>query len=81
MDTISIPKSAARRIRREGHSAARRELALALHLQGKTLVAIAAVLGVSATRVHQMIGKAERRAAALRNRKGAPRRKGALSVP
>jgi hypothetical protein len=57
---IPIPPSAARRIRREARSAARREIALKLHLEGKSLAAIGALLGVSITRVHQMLRKAKR---------------------
>ena len=57
---IAILSPAERRIRREGHQAARREIALRLRREGKTLAAIAAVLGVSTTRVYQMVRKAER---------------------
>ncbi len=77
MEHIAIPESAARRIRREGHSAARRELALKLHLEGQTLVAIGAVLGVSPTRVYQMIRKAERLRLLSESKQGAPRPWGA----
>jgi hypothetical protein len=37
---VTIPAPAERRIRREARSAARREIALKLHLEGKTLAAI-----------------------------------------
>jgi hypothetical protein len=57
---IPIPLSAARRIRREARSAARREIAFRLHREGKTLAAIGAVLGVSTTRAFQMVRKAKR---------------------
>jgi hypothetical protein len=63
-----ITPSTARRIRREGYSAARREIALKLHLEGKTLAEIGAVLGVSITRVHQMLKKAKRLLAAQEKR-------------
>ena len=55
-----IPPSAERRIRREGRHAARRELALKLRREGKTLAAIGAVIGVSTTRALQMVRRAER---------------------
>jgi hypothetical protein len=67
---ISIPGSAERRIRREGHSAARRELALKLHLEGKPLCAIGGVLDVSTTRAFQMVRKAKRLLS--KTEKGAP---------
>jgi hypothetical protein len=60
MQRISISSSAARRLHREGYSAARRELALKLRQEGKTLAAIGAVLGVSTTRALQMVRKAAR---------------------
>lgn len=60
MARISIPGSAERRLRREGHSAARRELAVKLHREGKTLGSIAALLGVSTTRAFQMVRKEKR---------------------
>jgi DNA-directed RNA polymerase sigma subunit (sigma70/sigma32) len=49
-----------RRIRREARSATLRERALALRQAGWTLAAIGQALGVSITRVHQMLRKAER---------------------
>jgi hypothetical protein len=55
-----IPPAAERRIRREAWSAARRELALKLRQEGKTLAAIAAVLGISTPRALQMVRKAVR---------------------
>ena len=61
---IAIPSAAERRIRRESHHAARREIALRLRREGKTLAAIAAVLGVSTTRAFQMVRKAARLARA-----------------
>jgi hypothetical protein len=57
---VPIPPPAVRRIRREGRAAARRELALKLRQEGKTLAAIAAVLGVSTSRAHQMARQAAR---------------------
>ena len=54
-----IPPSAERRIHREGRHAARRELALKLRREGKTLAAIGAVIGVSTTRALQMVRRAE----------------------
>jgi hypothetical protein len=57
---FAISSSVERRLRREGHSAARRELALKLRREGKTLAAIGAVLGVSTTRALQMVRKAAR---------------------
>jgi hypothetical protein len=57
---IAIPGPAERRIRREARSATLREIALRLRREGKTLAAIAAVLGVSLTRAFQMVRKAER---------------------
>jgi DNA-directed RNA polymerase sigma subunit (sigma70/sigma32) len=51
---------AARRIRREAHSAAQRERALALREAGWTYAAIAQVLGVSLERARQITKKAER---------------------
>jgi hypothetical protein len=67
---IPIPLPAERRIHREARSAARREIALKLHLEGKTLAAIGAVLGVSTTRAFQMLRKAKRLIS--ENEKGAP---------
>jgi hypothetical protein len=52
--------SSERRIRREAHSAARRELAFKLHLEGRTLAEIGQLLGCCASRVHQMLRKARR---------------------
>jgi len=57
---IAIPGPAERRIRRESHHAARREIALRLRQEGKTLAAVAAVLGVSVTRAFQIVRTAER---------------------
>jgi hypothetical protein len=57
---IAVSSSAERRIWREGRHAARRELALKLRQEGKTLAAIGVVLGVSTSRAFQMVRKAER---------------------
>jgi hypothetical protein len=49
-----------RRIRREAHSAALRDRALALRQTGATYAAIGGVLGVSLERARQIVRKAER---------------------
>ena len=60
MATTRIPPGVERRIRREARSATLRELALLRRREGWTLAAIGVALGVSVTRVHQIIRKAER---------------------
>jgi hypothetical protein len=67
---IPIPAPTLRRIRREARSAARREIALKLHVEGKTLAEIGAVLGISVTRALQMVRKAKRLIS--ESEKGAP---------
>jgi Sigma-70, region 4 len=62
-----IPPGVERRIRREARSATLRELALLRRREGWTLAAIGVALGVSVTRVHQILRKAERL-----NREGIP---------
>jgi len=57
---IAISSSAERRIRREARSETLRERALALRRGGWTLARIGTALGVSTTRVYQMVRKAER---------------------
>src|SRR5262249_23304325 len=57
---IAIPGPAERRIRREARSETLRERALALRRSGWTLARIGIALGVSTTRVYQMVRKAER---------------------
>jgi len=57
---IAIAGSAERRIRREARSETLRERALALRQAGWTLASIGIALGVSTTRVYQMVRKAER---------------------
>lgn len=69
---IAISSSAERRIRREGRHAARREIALNLRQEGKTLAAIGAVLGVSTARALQMVRKAERLIYERSSKEGAP---------
>jgi hypothetical protein len=56
----AIPGPAERRIRREARSETLRERALALRQAGWTLQAIAVALGVSTTRVQQIVRKGER---------------------
>jgi hypothetical protein len=57
---IAISSSTERRIRREARSQTLRERALALRRAGWTLARIGIALGVSTTRVFQMVRKAER---------------------
>jgi hypothetical protein len=57
---VPIPPPAERRIRREARSETLRERALALRQAGWTLARIGQALGVSTTRVYQMVRKAER---------------------
>jgi len=57
---IAISSSTERRIRREVRSETLRERALALRRAGWTLARIGIALGVSTTRVYQMVRKAER---------------------
>jgi len=75
--TPTIPAPAERRIRREARSATLRELAVGLRHRGRTLADIGLVLGVSPTRVLQILRKAKRLAS--ENETGAPARERPLS--
>jgi hypothetical protein len=67
-----IPSPAERRIRREARSQTLRERALALRGAGWTFANIGHALGVSTTRAHQIVRKAERLIHERSSKEGAP---------
>ena len=77
---IAISSSTERRIRREARSETLRERALALRRAGWTLARIGIALGVSTTRVFQMVRKAERLAESI-ERDASPDNEAGTPIP
>ena len=77
---IAISSSTERRIRREVRSETLRERALALRRSGWTLARIGIALGVSTTRVFQMVRKAERLAESI-ERDASPDNEAGTPIP
>ena len=77
---IAISSSTERRIRREARSETLRERALALRRAGWTLARIGIALGVSTTRVFQMVRKAERLAESI-ERDASPDNEAGIPIP